>query len=1124
MSALRNKTRFRHISREFIRKLVAVSIVCIICWAIYNLVGHKLLKPIARRQIEQLTGATVRIGSIDFKSAGFVRMNYLVIGGPQVQHYENRILRANKVDVRFSLASIFRLKPRIRKVTFRDYVINAQYNMDSKRWNLALLKMAKSLKDEGALPQIEVKNGILKLTKVKNDRVTDITVIELNGELKPVQGPGRIYSFYCESRDNAADQYYFVRGIWESGPRGKLMLNGRIPQTDLPVLGNRWAINDLVLDLSYDRQRVSIHRFKWTIGSKTQVDISGTVTNYALDAEYDIEMRFKGMLVSSEPTPNALVYDRFILDRLTPGLRKFLGQYDPRGWVDIDIRSAGTVDKWAESQLAGTVTCRDISVLDRKFPYRLNHIVGTLDVTDKSVTLNDLKSKHGNVNLVISGHTERLDRQWSYDINITSSNMLLDDDLYRALNTEQKRLWFDFAPTGLAGIHYKLVCRPGGEKKTLLTVDLIDAQAVYQHFPYPLKNLTGTVYVEPGTLELKQVVSQYDGRRITLNGRITGAETDRPRYNITIEADDVPIDSTLKAALPAKQREFYESFEVDALTDVHIKVFPNEVGARLVEYIATASIKNASMIYEKFPLALTNVNVEAVLTPDLVRLESMTGKCGDSTVKVSGLLWPADEDEPESEPDFCLSVEANALELDDKWLKALPTEVAGLVTEFHPTGKVNIVANLNVGAETAACAPYKIVIECLGNGIRPDAFPYPLENVTGTITVTPENILLEDLTAIIAKNTAAESQPTAQIALDGNVVARNAEVVSGSISLHAYNVALNDALASALPEDSAGIYRAISPNGTVDLDIEDVIFYTDPNGQRWLNLVDARLVFNQCGFASGYSLTDLNAVLTADISYKLNQGLWTAKADLNADKLNIKGRLLQSLRAPITYDRERTALISNDFTADCYNGKVIGDIELNQSKGRETPYSLRLAFDDIDLGGILNANAEQQPDNYTHGLASGVFTAAGILGQKDSRIGRLNINIRDMELTRRSLLGKVLTTMQLNEPTDFIFSGMTVTGYLRKSQIIFEQVYMSGKSMVLAGNGKLDLDSNEVDLDFTASGKRITSEPSFLESLAKGLGSAVVKVEVRGDVEKPDITTTTLPLIKNPLGILGTRP
>ena len=221
-----------------------------------------------------------------------------------------------------------------------------------------------------------------------------------------------------------------------------------------------------------------------------------------------------------------------------------------------------------------------------------------------------------------------------------------------------------------------------------------------------------------------------------------------------------------------------------------------------------------------------------------------------------------------------------------------------------------------------------MVIECLGTSINLEAFPYPLENVTGTITITPGNILLENLTATSAQNIAAGPQPTAQIALNGEIVTRHANVVSGHISLHAHNVALNDVLGRALPENIASIYRDISPAGTVDLDIDEAIFYTDPNAQRWLNLVGAKLAFKECSFVSNQVLTQFNAVLAADLSYKLNHGLWAVHADLKADTLKIRNRLLQNLRAPITYNSENATFTSTDFTADCYGGKSIGNIKL----------------------------------------------------------------------------------------------------------------------------------------------------------------------------------------------------
>jgi hypothetical protein len=355
---------------------------------------------------------------VNFKSTGFVRMNYLIIGSPQTERYENRILRANKVDVRFSLASIFRLQPRIKKITLRDYINNT----DTMRWNLALFDIKEFSEQRHGLPIIEVKRGMVKLSRVVNGRAEDITVIEVDGELKPVRNAADTYSFYIESKDDDGDNYNFVRGIWQSGARGKVMLNGRIPPTDLGVLGNRWGINDLVLDLSYDQKNISIHRLKWAIGDKTEVAVSGIIKNYPLKGEYDLEMHFKNLLLTSEPTIDALVYSRSTLDKISPGLRKFLERYNPRGWGDIDVRTTGRFAELTKSKWAGTITCRDVSVLDKKFPYRLEDMVGTLDLTEKSVVLNNLQCKHGDVDLAVNGQAKKLGQQWYYDVQIRCAN------------------------------------------------------------------------------------------------------------------------------------------------------------------------------------------------------------------------------------------------------------------------------------------------------------------------------------------------------------------------------------------------------------------------------------------------------------------------------------------------------------------------------------------------------------------------------------------------------------------------------------------------------------------------------------------------------------------------------
>jgi hypothetical protein len=61
-----------------------------------------------------------------------------------------------------------------------------------------------------------------------------------------------------------------------------------------------------------------------------------------------------------------------------------------------------------------------------------------------------------------------------------------------------------------------------------------------------------------------------------------------------------------------------------------------------------------------------------------------------------------------------------------------------------------------------------------------------------------------------------------------------------------------------------------------------------------------------------------------------------------------------------------------------------------------------------------------------------------------------------------------------------------------------------------------------VDLLLTARGKRLaTDEPSIWQSLTESLGTAVVKMEVNGYLYNPEITTTTLSIIKKDFKLLG---
>ena len=100
---------------------------------------------------------------------------------------------------------------------------------------------------------------------------------------------------------------------------------------------------------------------------------------------------------------------------------------------------------------------------------------------------------------------------------------------------------------------------------------------------------------------------------------------------------------------------------------------------------------------------------------------------------------------------------------------------------------------------------------------------------------------------------------------------------------------------------------------------------------------------------------------------------------------------------------------------------------------------------------------------------------------------------------------------------------MLIDAYLRRNTLLIEQFDMSGRDVAFAGSGTMDLPTGEVDLTLTARGRRVAAaEPTVLQSLTEGLGHAVVRMEVTGQIDDPQVETKALPVIEDSLRILGT--
>ncbi len=1088
-------------------------------WGLLFFYLVRSLPRIAITEIRGLTNAKVDLQKIDFKFNGSVLINGLMVRPDQTMDEgretrdDDAILKASTVYARFGLCSLLLLSPRLKEIRINDFVFDLRCDLDAGRWNIAALKLIVSKDGAGKMPLIHLNGGTLQYSKVSSGRSKILAAIPIDVRFRPAEDIVGGYSFDIATGEVAESGRSRLFGVWQPG---KITVAGGISsgprfagtKAGIPAIEKAWVINVLNAEFSYDQS-----------------------SNYSLILKAKDLLYAQDNIIES-PGSEKL---KFLADfGLLTAMQDFFSRYHPVGKVDLELESSGSFKQITQSALTGRVYCKDVSICDSKFPYTIENITGRLDFTEHNVILDNLTGVHGDVQVTINGWAGDFGPDQRYQIQIVSDNMDLNNDLYRALSIKQRELWKTFSPSGRAAIDYRFSRQSQTQRENIVTVVLRSAEAVYRGFCYPLKNVTGTILFDQDqdNIIVSDVVSHIDQGRIIFNGKVTDYSTDRPNYNLTIKANDVPIDSTLLRSLPANQGDFFNRFEISGLTDANAVVFSPVEEPGAVSFRAELALRNTSLrinnrlfqMSREKPLVLSDVSANVVLLPETTVIKDLTGRYDRSVVSLSGEMQLTEKTQPSY---YYLTLNASRAQWSDDLIGLLPASIGKIVTQCQPEGELNLSGYLNKTAGQEQ-PDYKITIDCLGNNLNFKQFIYPLKDVTGRFTISNDMVTLDNVTAAPADATGSSA-----ITINGQIALAGNDFGDGNFQLSASDISFEDRLAGVLPAGFVSFYQALSPSGRLDLELENVKIYNADKNEKYVDFAGLAK-FKACNFNISGTQAEINAALKMEGLYKTNGGFVNGGLRLVADNLKIKDKSLTNLQADFHYNSSLRIWGASNMIADCYGGRVTGKVEFKESDSpvlADSQFSLQAGFDNIDLRRfLLGSKAAEAPDpSYSSGTMNGSLSlAAGIGAKSFSPIGRCRFMITDMQVGKLSLLAKLLYVLQIKEQRDFAFEQMVVDSYFKQNLLSFEKFDLSGEALAFSGTGWMDMQTENVGLTLTARGKRLSpiqsaaSEPSFIQSLAEGLGGAVVRMEVTGNIYDPKVETKTLPVVEDSLKILGT--
>jgi hypothetical protein len=708
-----------------------------------------------------------------------------------------------------------------------------------------------------------------------------------------------------------------------------------------------------------------------------------------------------------------------------------------------------------------------------------------------------------------------------------ATNPQLGEKFQNFLDRSQTKGSLD-AKINITGNLYKIM-----ESKIIGKVFCKNINFCDKGFEYPVENLSGPIDITESSANLNNLQGKHKNAVFLINGWTKGSQG-QVYYKINVSGDNVLLDKDVYSALTAAKKKIWDDFSPTGKIAIDYTFAKESALPKTGTMNVTA--KNCRVFWKMFNRPFNNITGRLSIEENQVTFSQLTSKNGIEKIIIDGKIAVKEPNRAAFDVNLnAENIDSNSILQKIAWADL--SLLAGInkpaiIDNMHPSGRITLTGHFKKDSTENQCS-IDCKVNCLNDSLEYKKVPYHFEEINGNIYIQNNRIRFENLKA--ATDNLKLAPEKSLIKIDGEIKLANDKFDSAELRLKADDIALDERLGAILPEKIQPLYFKFNPTGLVDLNF-DQLKISDSN--RGKNSIEAAgtIYLKQCNIETETKLTQLQGLLDIQGLYKNDEGLCAGRIRAQDCSLAVKEKKITELNADIVYDKNNKSWHSDNLTGDCYNGKMNGYLELDEEDDNAS-YLLDLGFDGIDLHKFLSEPAQiysdanhtaarsekENSNNYTRGRMDAAISISGQIGRDDMTLGRCCLKIKNMEVGKVSLLGKLLSILQFTEPRDFTFEQMVVNSYLTGNRLLLD-VDISGQKTAFQGEGTMDLKKMIIDLLLKARGRRfIGSKPGPLQTLTEGLGQGIVQINVKGSVYSPQLDVVALPVIKGTMGLFGTK-
>jgi hypothetical protein len=833
-----------------------------------------------------------------------------------------------------------------------------------------------------------------------------------------------------------------------------------------------------------------------------QFRLSGSYDGVDSDSPFDMRLSVRQLTIPTENPASGPLGRTF---------DTILRWFTPRGTVDADVRM------WRDKGdlgYHGMVRPRGVTITYNKLPCKVHDVQGTIEFSPQGLRQIALRGRRQGGSVEITGHASAEEDPWTYDITVRADEIGLDDELRAALPERYTNVWEKFSPQGRASaiVRVHRQAGEGGPLKEQFDVAVIgrgQLSVSYEGFPYRVSNVFGRAEIRDGRAHIdaeEPIRGRAGPMRCTIYGDLANLTKPPLEIDLTIEANQLPLDEALYTALGEGRRESLDTLGLSGWADVVVHLAKK--GDEPLDYRAQADLARTSFRLEVLPRPIGDAVGKVIITPQRVQIESLEGIYDRTPIHVSGQMLL---NEPMG---IDLAVDSPSVHLDRAISEVTSPAIRKIYEQFTPKGRagLNVVLRRNMPDQPPDQTAYRVMIRPKDLRLRYRGFPYPVRAVSGLAVATPGRI---ELKRILTR------KGDMQAIISGTVLLDDAGE-QASLQLQARSVPIDEGFLGAIPGDLATLANRLQPGGTCDLNLSKLNVLrlrppgrADPEEGAGGAKDDDRITWDVEG-----SLTLADAVVDLGLGVKSVSGKLRGVASRSDEGMEVRATIalsqiqigqhkLTDLTGKLMKARSGNILHVRDLIGRCHGGRAAGFAEIRLADPVE--YGVNLSVESVDLNDLFNAGIQPPAArSKATGRLAGTMQLVATSGKNDTRKASGVLQISQAKLYKMPIVLGLLHVVFLSLPGDSAFSDGTMTYHMNGDKLVFDEIYLTGPSLSIVGSGTMNIATEKINFTFLAGPPGKLPRLGHLDEFVQNVIRELVEIQITGTLRKPE--TRTVPL------------